>query len=194
MSASRSGRTPQRSAVAHQRIVEGAVRRFAGSIPSEVSLSDIAAEAGVSKALIVYHFGGRDSLIAAVADRLSDAITMRERAALSESALAVDALWRWLESELSRGDIRVLLSLTDMGNAVVHAANARAATRRRASATETTARLFETLGLRPRVPAALLADVVVAFIDGLALDASRDPAAQRVAFDVFWLAMLNLTE
>jgi hypothetical protein len=45
------------------------------------------------------------------------------------------------------------------------------------------------------VPAALVADASIAFIDGLALDVSngslRDP---RVSFDIFWLAVLGLTE
>ena len=49
----------------------------------------------------------------------------------------------------------------------------------------------------------LLANVTVAFIDGLALDFDRSVAetaeqgetrASRVAFDVFWLAMLSLAE
>jgi hypothetical protein len=53
--------------------------------------------------------------------------------------------------------------------------------------------VFAHLGLTPRVPAALLGDATVAFVDGLALDAGsvRDP---RVSFDVLWLALLGLTE
>ena len=56
-------------------------------------------------------------------------------------------------------------------------------------------RLFTELDLTPRIPAALLADAAVAFVDGLALDvangATRDP---RVSYDIFWLALLGLTE
>jgi hypothetical protein len=51
------------------------------------------------------------------------------------------------------------------------------------------------LDLTPRIPPALLADAAVAFIDGLALDVAngttRDP---RVSYDIFWLALLGLTE
>jgi AcrR family transcriptional regulator len=186
----------RRSQAAHQRIVDAAVRRFATVAPSDVSLSEIAAEAGVSKALILYHFRDRDSLIASVVDRVAERVAAREGAALldEETPLTVDALWQWLEQELQRGDLRVLLSLGDLESATIRAAATRAAARRRSSAADAVTRLFETLGLRPRVPTTLIGDVSVAFVDGLALDPSRDAVAQRLAFDVFWLAMLSLTE
>jgi len=85
------------------------------------------------------------------------------------------------------------LSLTRLGK-VRHATRA-AATERRHSAARTIEHLFTELGLTPRIPAALLADAAVAFVDGLALDvahgATRDP---RVSYDIFWLALLGLTE
>ena len=186
----------RRSALAHQRIVDAAVRRFASMAPSEVSLGEIAAEAGVSKALILYHFRDRDSLIASVVDRVAERMAARERAALldRENAPTVDALWHWLEEELQRGDLRVLLSLGNLESATVRTAAVRVAAQRRSSAAEAVTRLFESLGLRPRVPSALVGDVSVAFMDGLALDSSRALADQRLSFDVFWLAMLSLTE
>jgi AcrR family transcriptional regulator len=186
----------RRSVLAHERIVDAAARRFARAAPSDVSLGDIAAEAGVSKALILYHFKDRDSLIASVVDRVAERLAARERAALleHETPLTLDLLWHWLEVELHGGDLRALLSLAHLQTAPVRAATERASARRRSSAAEAITRLFETLGLRPRVPPALIGDVCVAFVDGLALDTSRPPVAQRLAFDVFWLAMLSLTE
>jgi hypothetical protein len=51
------------------------------------------------------------------------------------------------------------------------------------------------LGLRPRVPGELMAGVVVAFLDGLAMETVLQPErAARVSFDIFWLAMLSLAE
>jgi hypothetical protein len=70
-----------------------------------------------------------------------------------------------------------------------------AATERRRSAATTITHLFAELDLTPRIPAALLAETAVAFVDGLALDVAngttRDP---RVSYDIFWLALLGLTE
>ena len=47
----------------------------------------------------------------------------------------------------------------------------------------------------PRVPSVLIADAFVAFVDGLALDRVVEPERNaRISFDVFWLAMLGLTD
>ena len=71
----------------------------------------------------------------------------------------------------------------------------RSARARREAAMVTVDRLFALLELRPRVPVQLLADVIVAFIDGLAIHASIAPQANhRVAFDVLWLSLLSLAE
>jgi hypothetical protein len=66
---------------------------------------------------------------------------------------------------------------------------------RRDAATASIEQLFSLLTLRPRVPAGLLADVVVPFIDGLAVATGIDSDFNaRASFDVFWLSLLNLTE
>lgn len=190
-----------------RRILDAAKRRIGASGAAELSVHDVATDAGVSKALIHYHFHDKDTLLAKLVDHLARDIVARERQALSaytdrHDPLAVDALWRWVEAELERGDIRVLLELDAYRGTAVQAAARRAAALRRAASAETIARLFEILDLQPRVAPGLLSNVVVAFIDGLAIDTAlaagdRSAAvagAPRVAFDVFWLAMLSLAE
>lgn len=158
-------------------------------------MADIAATSGVSKALLHYHYADRSHLLAEVVDRLCGRIVARERAAIGSApaGTAVDALWRWIESELNRGELRGMLELATVRDPVIRDASAHAADARRASAATTTSQLFAQLGLTPRVPGALLGDASVAFLDGLALDtgSARDP---RVSFDVFWLALLSLAE
>lgn len=183
------------SARARRRISDALVRRVAHQ-GAAVSLNDVAREAEVSKALILYHFADKDALIAHTITALAAKITAREAGALERpESLPLDALWTWLDEELRRGEILILLQLSGSGGERPRAAAAIAAQTRRAAAGATIGRLFGLLQLTPRVPPAMLADVVVAFTDGLALDGSlhdaRDP---RVAFDVFWLAMLNLAE
>jgi AcrR family transcriptional regulator len=160
-------------------------------------MAAIAVEAGVSKAMLHYHYHDRATLLAEIAERIGIDVVERERSAVDESdgTGGLDALWSWLEEELRRGELAALvaLSLTRLGK-VRHATRA-AATERRRSAAVTIKRLFTELDLTPRIPAALLADAAVAFVDGLALDvangATRDP---RVSYDIFWLALLGLTE
>jgi hypothetical protein len=146
--------------------------------------------------------------LARLVEHLASGLVERERSALasyigSHDPLAVDALWGWVESELHRGDMRVLLELDAYRGDAVQAAARRAAGLRRTVATETITQLLAILDLRPRVAPELLANVAVAFLDGLAIetailqgDASspEDPGSARLAFDVFWLAMLSLAE
>jgi len=193
---------------ATQRILLAAAHRIALSGAAELSIQDVAVDAGVSKALVHYHFHDKDTLLASLIEHLVVGLVAREREALAAHAkqhdpLAVDALWRWVEDELQRGDVRVLLELDTYRGAAVQAAARRAAQRRREVAADTIARLLHILDLKPRVAPALLANVAVAFLDGLAIEtalartgssAQQDSTAARVAFDVFWLAMLSLAE
>ena len=184
-------------ASAPERILEAAAHRIAATGAAEFSLQDVAEAAGVSKALIHYHYKDKSELLARVAGWLAGEVVAREAQAFDgvTGPQAVDALWRWVDGELARGDVRVLLDLGHVPAENVRAAVRDAAQARRAAATRTVDRLFESLGLTPRVPASLIAGVLVAFLDGLALDAALAPERnRRVAFDVFWLAMLSLAE
>jgi len=177
--------------------MEAAARRIAAAGAAELSLQDVAEAAGVSKALIHYHFDDKAALLARVAAWLASEVVAREDSALDgvDPPHALDALWAWLEGELARGDVRVLVDLTQVVPESLRLAAQEAAGRRRAAAERTVETLFSTLSLTPRVPTAMIAEVLVAFVDGLAVAAARNPERNhRVAFDVFWLAMLSLAE
>lgn len=160
-------------------------------------MQDVATTAGVSKALIHYHYTDKESLLEQVTAWATSGILVRERQALDDStaAAAVDALWRWLEGELADGHLRLLVELGQYRAPRVRAAVAESLRLRRDAAADTIRRLFELLELKPRVPPELLAGVVVTFIDGLAArpQALRAEDA-RVTFDVFWLSVLSLAE
>jgi AcrR family transcriptional regulator len=164
---------------------------------AEVSMGDVASAAGVSKALVHYHFRDKESLMQALVDDVGLAVVTRARDAVPADAAdhALDSYWSWLQRELRAGDLRILMSLAEYDSPRVRAAARRIADQRREVTAEQVTALFTRLGLVPRVPPALLAETVVAFIDGLAasvaLDAERDP---RPAFDVLWLALLTLAE
>ncbi|MDB4885778.1 MAG: regulatory protein TetR [Gemmatimonadetes bacterium] len=179
---------------ARERIRDGAARAVVQSGPA-VSMADIAALCGTSKALLHYHYADRAHLLADVVRRFASRIVARERAAIGAAGPgnAVDAHWQWVEAELRRGELRALLELATVRDDLVRDAVAAAAQARRASASATATLVFEQLGLIPRVPGILLGDTLVAFLDGLALDvdSDRDP---RVSFDVLWLALLGLVE
>ena len=184
-------------ASAPTKILQAAIERVKTAGLVRLSLQDIADEAGVSKGLIHYHFRDRDALLARLIEWLTERVLAREAAVFEQRAPqeAIDAMWCWLDAELARGELRVLLELQhDPADGAALAAR-RAARLRHGQATATAERLFGMLGLRPRVPAELMAGVIVAFIDGLATEAPLQPEREaRVSFDVFWLALLSLAE
>jgi AcrR family transcriptional regulator len=181
---------------ATERILKAAATRLAVSGASALTMQEIAEEAGVSKALIHYHFHDKDTLLARLTLWMAEGLVRREHAALaaSEPRAAIDDLWRWLEAELSRGHVRALVELASWRSAQVHAAAVEAMRLRRAAATTNAERLFALLALRPRVPTALLGALLVTFLDGLASAPAREGPSARAAFDVLWLALLGLAE
>lgn len=182
---------------ARARIVDAGVRCITRDGVAGASMAAIALEAGVSKALLHYHYHDRATLLAEIVERIGSRLIARERAAMDHSveATGLDALWRWLEAELRRGELASFVDLALVREGAVRSASRAVAIHRRRSAARTIERLFAQLDLTPRVPAPLMADASVAFTDGMALDAAngslRDP---RVSFDIFWLALLGLTE
>jgi AcrR family transcriptional regulator len=156
-------------------------------------MAAIAQEAEVSKALLHYHFADRAQLLAEMVTLIGRRLITREQGALErdEVSAPVDVLWRWLEVELERGELRGLIALSALRDAKVREAVEEVSTARRASATATVEYVFARLGLTTRVPLTLIADAIVAFLDGLALDSESDRDS-RVSFDVFWLGILSL--
>lgn len=182
---------------AADRILHATARTIAEHGAAALTMSDVAEEAGVSKGLIHYHFHDKETLLARVVEWMTREIVERERLALANSTArtAIDDLWAWLSGELDRGHLRVLVELTDWREALVRREVKVAVAVRREATVASTARLFELLDLKPRVPVELIADSVLAFRDGLAIAASRDGDTNpRAAFDVFWLAMLGLAD
>lgn len=182
---------------ARARIVDAGVRCIAREGVTGASMAAIAMEAGVSKALLHYHYHDRATLLAEIVERIGVRTIERERAAIDSSngVGGLDALWRWLDDELRRGELAALAELALVREGPVRSATRRVASDRRQSAARTIERLFTELDLAPRVPAPLMADAAVAFVDGLALDAAIGSAREpRVSYDIFWLALLGLTE
>ena len=164
---------------------------------AQVSMQAVADAAGVSKALIHYHFRDRDELLARLADWLAGALVHGEALALEDTDATnqLDALWLWLAAELSSGRLRALVDLGQERGAPVRDAVRRSRELRRAHATQTLERLFAGLSLHPRLPVPLVGDVWVALADGLAVEAAIEPDANlRLRFDVFWLSVLSLAE
>lgn len=174
-------------------LLEAAIRCLVQEGVAGASMSAIAATGEVSKALLHYHFADRSRLLTEVLGELATRTIARERVALehTEGSRAIDAMWTWLDGELTRGELRVLLELGMSHDTGLRTAADAVLVRRRRAATRTVELLFGTLGLTPRISTALLGAASVAFIDGLVIGGRRTEEA-RASFDVFWLALLGL--
>lgn len=186
-----------RKASATRRILAAARTLVERGGAAEISMGDVGASAGVSKALVHYHFHDKDSLLEALVEDVGAAVLQRARESMTKepTSHALDEHWTWIERELRVGDIRILVSLAEYDSDRVRFASRRVSDQRRELAVEHTSLVFSRLGLNPRVPSELMADTLLAFVDGLAVAAALNPQRNpRPAFDVLWLALLTLAE
>jgi AcrR family transcriptional regulator len=189
-------RGASRAHEARERLLAAMLRCALRDGGSAVSLQSIATEAGVSKALVLYHYRDKAALLATAIHWLTDRVVQREQAALASSTAStvLEEYWRWLEEEMRVGELRVLLELSQERAGEAREALAASAQLRQSAAEQTVARIFQLLNLAPRLPPAMLASCELAFREGLVIwGGERDDRNTRVAFDVFWLSILSLT-
>ena len=191
--------TPRKSneSATRSRLLEATAACVRRQGVARTSIQSVAREAGVSKALVLYHFGKKNLLLALTLEWLADRSARRESDALTQSdaSRVLEDLWAWVADELTRGELVTAFEVARQRDGMIDAVAERVARARLLAAEKTVSEVFSKLMLRPRVPIALLASTQVAFVDGLAMQAAQRPEANhRIAFDVFWLALLSLVE
>jgi AcrR family transcriptional regulator len=172
------------------RIIDAAVAHGMAHGVAALSLQGIAAAAGVSKALVLYHFDEKDRLLAAVAERLAS----HDIAALESAAAAPDALdaWRGTMRDVTRRAERALLAAL-LQEAPVRGLRDAVTARRAAAATRLAGAMLRSAGLRPRIAPALVGRVVLDQVDGVAVaGTARTGDAFDAELDALALAVLGL--
>ena len=95
-------------------ILEAARRRLVDQGYANLSVRDIAADAGVNHALIGYHFQGKQQLVLAVLDEANTRLLERQSRMYAADAPASDK-WRqaceFYEEDLASGYVKLLLEL-----------------------------------------------------------------------------------
>lgn len=120
MSASRAAATPARrgrpSTGARERILAAAVETLKREGYAGLTIAKVAARAGESKALIAYHYGSKNGLIAAAGRAVAEAITERVVGAI-EGARTVEQLVRRIAvctEQIADEDPRILRVYFDL--------------------------------------------------------------------------------
>lgn len=172
------------------RIIAAAVTHGTARGVTALSLQGIAAAAGVSKALVLYHFAEKDALLSAIVEHLTE----RDVAVLDAAAGASDALeaWRSAAGEARHRDARALL-VGLLREAPLRAQAEEVTARRVAAATRLATAMLRHAGLRPRIAAPLVGRVLLDQLDGVAVTAvARSAEALDAEVDALALAILGL--
>lgn len=178
---------------AASRIVRAAIALGAAQGVGALSLQAIARGAGVSKALLLYHYATKAALLDAVVSALARASEERLRGA--SAAADAMAAWRTLAREEAREGGAALLAALALEAEVDGAALQAARAAREAAAAQLAVAVLAGVGLAPRVPAPFLGRLLVRQADGLSLAARRDGLAAEALeaeLDAFALALLAL--
>jgi AcrR family transcriptional regulator len=178
-------------------ILGAAVDRLLAEPASRVTLDSVASAAGCAKGLVHYHFKTKDNLVAAALTRIWEERRGRWEAAMSNSepAAAIAACWQLVITEGGGGICTAAVTgWRDISESVVRTVN-NARLRFVAQLGESVSALLSRMGLGCTVPAAEIASLMAAVIDGLGLQlASGAPAeALEPAWHAFWAGILSLT-
>lgn len=175
------------------RIIDAAVRLGTKAGPSALSVQGVADEAGVSKALVLYHFGAKTALLTAVATALGERSAGRVVDATRQPDVIVG--WRALGAHECASRELALLAALQVEPAVAVDAVARVRSSREAAATLLAERMLSAFGLTPRVPPSFAGRLLLRELDALAITHARsapDAADVHAEQDAVLLALLAL--
>lgn len=175
-------------------MVAAAIKVAASEGLASLTVARVAELAGVSSALIHYHFSTKKDLLGAAEEALALEESAATDAALGQRGLAVpDELWGRVSREAETGAGRLKLEIVvAQGGGGASSPLVKARERRRVKLRRRVASLFEELEAALPVPADEAAGAIMALEDGatLALTAGEPESGVKGAWDAFWLAMV----
>ncbi|MFI5279042.1 MAG: TetR/AcrR family transcriptional regulator [Gemmatimonadales bacterium] len=187
----------QDTAAARDRLVSEACAALGDIGLASLTVGAIARRAGVSTALVYYHFDTKDRLLLAAAARLAPERTRVRLDALGRRGGldALDAMWDALEQGVRAGSERAWseLLLHATGDRKIAALLAEQRSTELAAIASGAPALLYGLGANLAVSAEEFAALLAATLDGLsaALQAGAGAAQVRAAYDAFWLTTIS---
>jgi AcrR family transcriptional regulator len=163
------------------RIIDAAIRLGTARGASALSVQGVASAAGVSKALVLYHFASKAILLTATVSALAE----RSAARLREAARHRDPQEAWRALVVTECDTRELglLAALSLEPEVSDAAIAAARAAREHEAAALATRVLASVGLAPRIPIDFIGRVLLRELDGIVVARARLTAATTAASD-----------
>ena len=174
----------KKSEISASQIVQAAIRVLARQGYARTSLMDIAKEANMSKGAVHYHFPTKEALIQVVLENACDTVARRTLdawkrgdSALTSIRSSLDELWRVRAERTDEALVIADLLAQSQYDEALRPKLAAYYNYAAAQVQEHLVPSLKALGLRPKVPDALLPRILLGLLDGLVLQVFVDPTA-----------------
>jgi len=174
-----------------QTVLDAALAVLAEKGLAQTSIQDIADEAGVSKGVVHYHFANKDELLERVLERACAGIEERVVAVFQKEAMPLDRIRRglaemWAVRRDGAPEMRVLteLHMHARQNPAMRKAFKNALRQAREVMVEVGLGALMSMGLRPKVPVNVIPRMIMATLDGLALQHEVDPISKEEEVEI----------
>jgi len=174
----------KKSEDSQNRVLDAAITVLADLGVTQTSIQDIATAAGLSKGAVHYHFDNKETLLVEVVARCCVLMEARVRSAFEEPGTPIERIRRamiemWTLRRDGAREFRVLSELHVLArqNPSIREAFGHAYRRARQQFIDVGFKRLIEMGLRPKVPLAVAPRLVLATLDGLALQHQIDPVS-----------------
>lgn len=163
-------------------VIDAAITVLAAKGITRTSVQEIADAAGISKGSVHYHFASKEELLERVLERCFERVERRVREVFERPGAPLERMNRalyemWVVRRDGEPEVRVLSELHVLArqNPSIRRAFAAAMRAARQQIIEVGIEQLVAMGLRPRVPIEVLPRMLVAKLDGLALQYELEP-------------------
>ncbi|MBX3201148.1 MAG: TetR/AcrR family transcriptional regulator [Labilithrix sp.] len=181
----------KKSEASRAQVLDAAVRVLAKQGIASTSVQDIADAAGLSKGAVHYHFESKDELLERVLDRCCEVVESRIRAVFAEEGPPLERIHRALAEmwAVRRDGVREMRVLTELHilsrqNKRIRKACGEALQRACRQMIDTALEHLVAMGLRPKVPVEVIPRLIIATLDGLALQQEIDPVSRETEAEI----------
>jgi AcrR family transcriptional regulator len=176
----------KKSEESRAQVIDAAISVLADKGITGTSVQEIADAAGISKGSIHYHFASKEELLERVLQRCFERIEVRVREAFELPGGPLERMNRalyemWAVRRDGEPEVRVLTELHVLArqNASIRKAFAAEMRKARQQMIDIGLKQLIEMGLKPRVPVEVLPRMLVAKLDGLALQYELEPFSKE---------------